>query len=511
MASQLRENFQTESPVNELELDNLEIIPNQVSPVQWEGNVSNSSIAQLNIPPNNNGSCAKQELQTLWEMFTSWLQPEKQSKEQMISQLVVEQFLKTGRCKNTFAIKEKWESSGRNMTRFMEGLTDECLKPPVMVHVSMQGQEALFPENMSLKEVIKLLKEQQSLKTAKQQNVTTPLQFPQDNLLATGYENSEDGQNMFLKGHETNSVFSSPENVMYSQLIIQTGKYPQPEEAGVSYGVPLDLSRASEGSSLYQAESLRAPSYEHITMVVQPVYLSCTYKSEDTEDGHYINLTTTNVNCGVSNLKNQRDSLLIIQRGQNPEPEQRGVSYGVLGDSARAIWGTSRSQAMSLTTHSSGHISREIPGYLSRPEQPTSEPVPLWKCHKGIFICEGHQEKLQKELKPYKCEECPRTFGYPCNLSVHQKSHTVEKSFFSTHGHTGFYESADLCVPEAIPKPEKPFTCSICGKSFNHKTNLQAHERIHTGEKPYTCSLCNSQFRQSSTYNRHLRNYHKRD
>ncbi|OBS65735.1 hypothetical protein A6R68_05725, partial [Neotoma lepida] len=62
----------------------------------WEEDFSNSPIAQLNFPPNDNGSCAKKQLQALWEMFTSWLQPEKHSKEQMISQLVLTQFLKTG-------------------------------------------------------------------------------------------------------------------------------------------------------------------------------------------------------------------------------------------------------------------------------------------------------------------------------------------------------------------------------------------------------------------------------
>jgi hypothetical protein len=63
---------------------------------------------------------AKQELQKLLEMFTSWLQPEKQSKEQMISQLALEQFLITGHCKDKFAFKrtgnqveETWGDSRR--------------------------------------------------------------------------------------------------------------------------------------------------------------------------------------------------------------------------------------------------------------------------------------------------------------------------------------------------------------------------------------------------------------
>ncbi|KAL1791572.1 zinc finger protein and SCAN domain containing protein 4C-like, partial [Sigmodon hispidus] len=61
--------------------------------------------------------------------------PEKQSKEQMISQLVLEQFIKIGHCKDRSVLKEQWELSGRNIGRFMESLTDECLKPPVMQYV----------------------------------------------------------------------------------------------------------------------------------------------------------------------------------------------------------------------------------------------------------------------------------------------------------------------------------------------------------------------------------------
>lgn len=133
MASQLRETLKPESPPNDLEIDNLELTPSFDSVVQSREDNSNSPCPQLQFPPNDNGSLAKQELQRLWEMFTSWLQPEKQSKEQMISQLVLEQFLITGHYKDKFALKEHWESSGRNMERFMEGLTDECLKPPVMV------------------------------------------------------------------------------------------------------------------------------------------------------------------------------------------------------------------------------------------------------------------------------------------------------------------------------------------------------------------------------------------
>ncbi|CAO2627036.1 Zinc finger and SCAN domain containing protein 4C [Lemmus lemmus] len=508
MASQLRGSFKPKSPADNLEPDTREFIPTQVSPVQWEEDISNFSSAHL--APNDNGSCVKQELQTLWEMFTSWLQPEKQSKEQMISQLVLEQFLKTGCCKDKFAVKEKWESSGRNLGTFMEGLTDECLKPPVMVHVSMQGQEALFSENMTLKEVIKHLTEQQSFRTTTQENARTPFQIPQDVVLATdssistGYENSEDDPNTFLEGSEVNSCVRSSGNEMDSLLVIQ------PEQGGVSYGVLWDSRRAKQGTSRDQADSLSASSYEHMFMEVQPVYLSRTDQSEDTEDGHKSFLNTTGGNGGTGRLRDERDSLLIIQTGQYPELEQGGVPYGVLWDSRRAIWDTPRSQEVPPTPHSSeGVMMMVVPGFISRPEQPTSEPVPLYQNQEASSLFVGHQEGLHIDPKPYKCDKCPKAFKYSCSLSLHQKRHRNERPFVCHICEEGFYQIHELQIHEAVHKPEKPFPCSTCGRSFSHKTNLQAHERIHTGEKPYTCSLCDHRFRQSSTYHRHLRNHHK--
>lgn len=56
----------------------------------------------------------------------------------------------------------------------------------LQVHVSMQGQEALFSENMPLKEVIENFKQHQAATSATQENARTPLQTPPDMILATG-------------------------------------------------------------------------------------------------------------------------------------------------------------------------------------------------------------------------------------------------------------------------------------------------------------------------------------
>ncbi|XP_060242127.1 zinc finger and SCAN domain containing protein 4F-like [Meriones unguiculatus] len=504
MLSQFKETVNPESPPNDLEIGNLEFIPTLGSAVQSGEDTYNSPDSQLNIPPNDNGSWAKQELQSLWEMFTSWLQPEKQSKKQMISQLVLEQFLITGLYKDKVALKEKWESSGRNMGRFMEGLTDECLKAPVMVHVSMQGQEALCSENMPLKEVIMLLKQQQSAITPTQENARTSLQLLQHMSLAAGHEDSEDSCESPWDAIEGNGSANSVGTAMDSLLTVQRAQYPEPKEGGLCYRVTQGVRKSSPGPFRLQEESLRAPASEDVPIAVKPVLLSRIDQSKDTGDGHHPSWNTADVNSDVSSITNEGDSL-IIQREQHSKPDEGGVPYGVPHDSRKAICDASRSPWASSSTG----LSMEVSRFLSRPEQLTFVPVPFCKNHEANSTWDAHQGTLYRDSKPHKYEECPRTFKYLCNLSVHERKHGKKRSLFCTECQKGFNQGSELQVHEVRHKPEKPFLCSTCGRSFNHRTNLQAHERIHTGEKPYICSLCSHSFRQSSTFHRHMRNFHK--
>ncbi|XP_038580258.1 zinc finger protein 420-like [Micropterus salmoides] len=52
--------------------------------------------------------------------------------------------------------------------------------------------------------------------------------------------------------------------------------------------------------------------------------------------------------------------------------------------------------------------------------------------------------------------------------------------------------------------PDKPFSCSECGKRFTRKGFLETHMRTHTGEKPFSCSVCGKKYTKKGYLIQHM-------
>nr|KAF6434898.1 zinc finger protein 510 [Molossus molossus] len=115
------------------------------------------------------------------------------------------------------------------------------------------------------------------------------------------------------------------------------------------------------------------------------------------------------------------------------------------------------------------------------------------------------RQRTHSEVKPYKCNECGKSFCQKGHLIQHQRTHTGEKPFECNECGKSFSQKSHLSTHQRIHTAEKPYKCNECGKTFVQKSTLRGHQRIHTGEKPYECSECGKTFVQKST----LRDHHR--
>lgn len=98
------------------------------------------------------------------------------------------------------------------------------------------------------------------------------------------------------------------------------------------------------------------------------------------------------------------------------------------------------------------------------------------------FRCEiDLQNHMKMHVTPndrYKCDVCDRRFSFLSNFNAHKKIH----------------------------EREKPFRCTVCGKSFRVQKSLTAHMLLHT-ETSFNCPVCERTFSKHASMKMHLKNH----
>ncbi|XP_012414036.1 zinc finger imprinted 2 [Trichechus manatus latirostris] len=101
----------------------------------------------------------------------------------------------------------------------------------------------------------------------------------------------------------------------------------------------------------------------------------------------------------------------------------------------------------------------------------------------------------------YKCLQCGRTFIQDVHLFQHLQAHKAAKALPPGLPRTKTYSIRYLRRHSCIG--ERDCQCCDCGKAFGRLSHLIQHYRIHAQERPFQCQLCGRCFSRPSYLTQH--------
>ncbi|XP_017040078.2 zinc finger protein 184 [Drosophila ficusphila] len=114
-----------------------------------------------------------------------------------------------------------------------------------------------------------------------------------------------------------------------------------------------------------------------------------------------------------------------------------------------------------------------------------------------------HIDAVHKQIKPYICDICGKSFNYVTGLKDHKLVHTEECPFECSVCQRRFKNKARLNI-HLDTHSDKGYDCTICGVKLKTRRTFNKHKLVHSDERQYKCDVCGSTFKRSKTLKSHL-------
>ncbi|TKS68570.1 Zinc finger protein 717 [Collichthys lucidus] len=117
------------------------------------------------------------------------------------------------------------------------------------------------------------------------------------------------------------------------------------------------------------------------------------------------------------------------------------------------------------------------------------------------------ESKIRSSLRCLECgKECD-SFHTASSLKLHEMQHSGERPFACTICGKTFRINSYLTAHYQTHIKDRPFICSVCGKGYSRAEELKVHHRLHTGERPYECGDCGKSFIYRQGLRQHQRTH----